>query len=61
MHGKKNSKAPVSDSYDCPLCKIYHTPNETTLAAIRELEEGRGHRVNSVEELMEQLHADDDE
>jgi len=34
-------------------------PNVETRAAIEELEAGRGHRAASIEELMEQLHADD--
>ena len=34
-------------------------PNETTLAAMRELEAGGGYVAHSVEELMEQLNADD--
>jgi len=34
-------------------------PNAETRTAIEELEAGQGHRATSIEELMEQLHADD--
>lgn len=37
----------------------FMVPSETTLAAMHELEEGRGHRCNSVEELMADLNSDD--
>ena len=35
------------------------TPNAATVAAIRELEEGRGVRFDSVKDLMADLNADD--
>lgn len=35
------------------------TPNETTIAAMREVREGKGKRFATVEELMADLHADD--
>ncbi len=34
-------------------------PNATTRKAIAELEEGKGKRVNTVDELIADLHADD--
>jgi DNA-damage-inducible protein J len=34
-------------------------PNETTLAAFRELEEGRAKRFNTLDDLMSDLHSDD--
>lgn len=34
-------------------------PNALTLAAMRELDEGRGHVAHSVEEVMDQLNASD--
>ena len=34
-------------------------PNAKTLAAMKELEEGRGSSSNTVEELFAELHADD--
>jgi antitoxin component of RelBE/YafQ-DinJ toxin-antitoxin module len=33
-------------------------PNATTLEAFRELDEGRGHKADSVEEMMRQLNAE---
>ena len=45
---------------DCPLCKRYSTPNKETLEAIKEPEEGKGIRVNSVEELMAELNKNDE-
>ena len=35
-------------------------PNAETIAAIEELERGEGFKANSVEELMADLHADDE-
>lgn len=35
------------------------TPNETTRKAVAELEEGRGQRFATVDDLMADLHADD--
>jgi len=35
------------------------TPNATTVAAIKELEEGKGARFDSVKDLMADLNADD--
>lgn len=46
------------DPRDCPLCAQLGRPNATTLAAMKELEDGRGHRCSSVEELMKDLNAD---
>jgi hypothetical protein len=46
---------------DCPLCQPGSAPNPETLAAMRELEEGRGPRCDTVEELMADLNSDDDQ
>ena len=51
-------------SHDCELCKKYMDkdghliPNEETLKAIQELENGEGKTFNTIEELFEDLNKD---
>lgn len=53
---------PTAGTPDCPLCLALgdRTPNEQTLAAIRELREGGGTVLHgTIAELMADLDADD--
>jgi hypothetical protein len=49
----------MTTACDCPLCRPGSAPNAETLAAMQELEEGRGKRCNTVEELIADLNSDD--
>lgn len=52
---------PTAGTPDCPLCLALgdRTPNEQTLAAIRELREGGGTLLHgTIAELMEELKED---
>ncbi len=51
----KKESSKTTDSSD----GVVREPNEETLAAIAELEAGKGIRFNSVEELRAYLEADD--
>lgn len=45
----------------CPLCPPNKRPSAETLAAMAELENGGGFSCSTVDELMAELHADDEE
>lgn len=50
---------PDSGETDCPLCEIYNGPNAKTLAAMCELDQGRGTKVySSIEEMMRDLNTE---
>jgi hypothetical protein len=58
------TSTPVGDIPDCPLCREHAPlePNAKTLAAMRELEEGRGTKLfGTVKELFAELDAEGDE
>lgn len=45
----------------CPLCPPNKRPSAKTLAAISELENGGGFSYSTIDELMAELNADDDD
>jgi hypothetical protein len=54
----KNAPIQKEDTNRCELCEIYTTPNETTIAAMEELNHGGLQRFSSVTELLADLNSD---
>lgn len=53
---------PIKSTAECPLCRALgdREPNEVTLAAMREIEQGQGTVLHvTIEELMADLDSDD--
>jgi hypothetical protein len=54
-----NNNNTEEDFYHCPICgKFGHTPNQETIDAIKEVENGGGVSFNSIKEFFEELHKD---